>query len=312
MKKAINDGYGGLDQIEIIETELPKVSSGEVLVKVRAAGLNPKDVLVRKGKFKRFTGSKFPQGIGFEFSGVIEDPKNSDFQKGESVFGMVNGWNGRCVAEYVNVKEKELYKMPAQLSFEAAAGIPLAGQTALQAIRDLGHLRNGDKIMINGASGGVGTLAIQIAKALGGEVATVSSTKNLPFCKSLGADQTISYQETKLLELSATFDVFFDVFGNYSFRKVEGLLKTNGIYITTVPKADIIKEQFFNLFRKKKAKLVVVRSNEKDLKWFYEKIEVNQVQPVIDQVFNLSTIQAAQKHIESKRAKGKVIVMMSN
>ena len=311
MKKAVNAQYGDVDQIKIIETERPTVSNGEVLVKVKAAGLNPKDILVRKGKFKRFTGSKFPQGIGYDFTGIIEDPMNSTFQKAERVFGMVNGWRGRCCAEYVDVKAKELYQMPDNLSFEAAAGIPLAGQTALQAIRDQGKIRNGSQILINGASGGVGTLAIQIAKELGGEVTTVSSSKNLELCSSFGADHTISYQDTNLLELSTAYDIFFDVFGNYSFRKVEGLLKKNGIYITTVPKADIIKEQFSNLFRSKKARLVVVRSNERDMRWFSQKIGAGKIQPVVDEVFDLSDIQAAQKRIESKRAKGKVIIKMS-
>ena len=93
MKKAINEQYGDVDQIKIIETEIPRISNGEVLVKVAAAGLNPKDILVRKGKFKRFTGNKFPQGIGYDFAGTVEDPKNSHFQKGDKVFGMVNGWS---------------------------------------------------------------------------------------------------------------------------------------------------------------------------------------------------------------------------
>lgn len=311
MKKAVNEQYGDVDQIKIIETEIPKISNGEVLVKVAAAGLNPKDILVRKGKFKRFTGNKFPQGIGYDFSGTIEDPKNSSFHKGDKVFGMVNGWRGRCCGEYVDVNAKELYKMPDKISFEAAAGVPLAGQTALQAIRDQGKITKGSQILINGASGGVGTLAIQIAKELGGEVTTVSSSKNLELCSSFGADHTISYEATQLLELGQSYDIFFDVFGNYSFRKVVGLLKKNGIYITTVPKADIIKEQFSNLFRSKKARLVVVRSNERDLRWFSQKIEEGQIKPVVDQVFDLSEIQAAQKYIESKRAKGKVIVKLS-
>lgn len=312
MKKAVNVQYGGIDSIKVIETDSPAVKRGAVLVKVEAAALNPKDILVRKGKFKRFTGNKFPQGVGYDFSGTVEDPKNSNFQKGDKFFGMVNGWRGRCCAEYVDVKATELYQMPKNISFEAAAGVPLAGQTALQAIRDQGKITQGSQILINGASGGVGTLAIQVAKALGGEVTTVSSSKNLDFCSSFGADHTISYEKTQLLEMEASYDIFFDVFGNYSFRKVAGLLKQDGIYITTIPKADILKEQFSNWFRKKKAKLVVVRSNERDLKWFSEKIEESKIKPVVDQVFSLSEIQAAQQRIESKRTKGKVIVKLNS
>lgn len=311
MKKAVNKRFGDVNEIEIVEVEKPKISSNEVLVKVKAAGLNPKDILIRKGKFKRLTGSKFPQGIGFDFSGIIEHPNNSNFKKGDQVFGMLNGWQGRSCAEYVNVKVDELFQMTEQSTFEESAGIPLAGQTAFQAISKIGKLQPGQQILINGASGGVGTLAIQIAKALGGEVTTISSTKNIEFCKSLGADNMISYEETNLLETDSTFDVFFDVFGNYSFRKVASLLTKKGIYVTTVPKSAIFKEQFFNLFRSQKARMVYVKSNKDDLKWLHEKISTNEIKPVVDKVFSFTEIQTAQKYIESKRAKGKVILKMN-
>jgi NADPH:quinone reductase-like Zn-dependent oxidoreductase len=312
MKIAVNQQFGNTDKIEIIETEIPNPSKGEVLVKVKSAGLNPKDILIRKGKFKRFTGSKFPQGIGFDFSGIVEASNSTRFTKGDAVFGMLNGWKGKCCAEYVNIKEQELYKKPDNISFEAAAGIPLAGQTALQAIRDIGNLGQGKKILINGASGGVGTLAIQIAKELGGVLTTISSSKNLDLCKSLGADAAISYEEKKLIDLKEKYDVFFDVFGNYSFKKVADLLTKDGIYITTVPKPAIFKEQFFNLFRKRKAKMVYVKSKAKDLKWINEKISEKKIKPIIDKIFNLDEIRIAQKHIESKRAKGKVVLRMNN
>ena len=311
MKKAINKKFGDVEAIEIIDVDKPKLATDEVLIKVMAAGLNPKDILVRKGKFKRLTGSKFPQGIGYDFSGIVEQANGSDFKKGDKVFGMLNGMLGRSCAEYVNVKAEELFKMPEQISFEAAAGVPLAGQTSLQAIRNLGNLEKGQKILINGASGGVGTLAIQIAKEFGGVVTTISSTKNLDFCKSFGADEVCSYQEIDILKSNHKFDIFYDVFGNYSYPQAAPLLNSKGIYITTVPKVAILKEKFFNLFRQKKGKLVVVKSNKKDLQWIYEKINTNKIKPVVDQVFNFNDIKDAQKYIESKRAKGKVILKMN-
>ena len=311
MKIAVNRQFGDTDKIEIIDTELPKASRDEVLVKVKCAGLNPKDILIRKGKFRQLTGSKFPQAIGFDFSGIIEASNSNRFAKGDEVFGMINGWKGRCCAEYVNVKEKELYKKPQNISFEEAAGIPLAGQTALQAMRDIGKLGQGKKILINGASGGVGTLAIQIAKELGAVLTTISSTKNLEFCKSLGADFTISYEETNIPDLTDKYDVFFDVFGNFSFRKVADILTLNGKYVTTVPKSSIFKEQFFNVFRKKKAKMVYVKSDDKDLKWLSRKMSEKKINPIIDKIFDFEEIRIAQKYIESKRAKGKVILMIN-
>ncbi len=310
MKKAVFTGYGGVDKIRFIDAERPPLHPQEVLVKVHAIGLNPKDVLVRKGKFKRFSGKKFPMGIGFDFSGVIEDPNGSDFTQGDRVFGMINGWQGRCAAEFVNVSIHELCIMPDKISFEAAAGVPLAGQTALQAIRDEGKLLDGGKILINGASGGVGTLAIQIAKALGGEVTTISSTRNIEFCQSLGADVALSYEELDLSSLREGFEVFFDAFGNQNFRKVAHLLLPKGHYVTTVPKGGIIREQFLNLFRGKKAKLVYVKSNRQDLQWLRQKIMTQRIQPQLDRIFDFEDVSQAQLSIESKRSKGKVVLKL--
>ena len=308
MKKAINEKYGDLEVIKLVAMETPTLTTKQVLVKVKAAALNPKDILVRKGKFKQLSGRKFPQGIGYDFAGTIQNTNGHSFKEGAKVFGMVNGMKGRCCASLVAVDINELYQMPDNISVEAAAGIPLAGQTALQAIRDKGQLMKGQKICINGASGGVGTLAIQVAKELGGVITTISSDKNLDFCQSFGADITLSYTQTNILESTTKFDIFFDVFGNYSFQKVVKILTAKGKYITTVPKAAIFKEQFYNLFRKKKASMVVVKSKKEDLKWFYDKIIIDKIEPVVDKVFPLIEIKNAQKYIESKRAKGKVIL----
>lgn len=308
MKKAVNKRYGGLEVISLISADTPKVASNEVLVKILAAGLNPKDIMVRKGKFKLFTGRKMPLSIGFDFAGVIESANSSRYQKGDKVFGMVNGWRGRCCADYANVNINELYDMPANISFMEAAGIPLAGQTALQALRDQGQVKKGQSICINGASGGVGTIAIQIAKELGANVTTLSSSNNRSLCESLGADKCLSYQDVDILNTEERFDVFFDVFGNYSFKKTQHLLTTKGIYITTVPKPEILLEQIRNLFRAKKAYIVVVKSKVEDIHWLSKKINQERIRPIIDKVYDFDDIKMAQEYIESKRAKGKVVL----
>ena len=163
MKAAIFNQYGGPKCLEIVDFEKPAFGKGEVLVSVKAAGLNPKDILIRKGRFKLFSGRKFPQQTGFDFAGMVVESGSPDYAFGDRVFGMLNGWKGKSCAEFVRVKETELCKMPEAMAFREAAGLPLAGQTALQAIRDIGKLKAGQSICINGASGGVGTLAIQIA-----------------------------------------------------------------------------------------------------------------------------------------------------
>jgi len=298
MKKAIIEKYGNLDIIKLVDTAPPTLTTKQVLVKVKAAALNPKDILVRKGKFKQLSGRKFPQGIGYDFAGTIQNENGHSFKKGQKVFGMVNGMKGRCCAELVAVDANELHQMPENISFEAAAGVPLVGQTALQAIRDIGQLTKGQKICINGASGGVGTLAIQVAKELGGIVTTISSDKNLTFCQSFGADETLSYNQVNILDSTDKFEVFFDVFGNYNYQKVAKILSPKGKYITTVPGVTIIKEQFFNLFRTKKAKMVVVKSKTVDIKWFHDKIKADRIRPIVDKTFPLEEIKAAQKYIE--------------
>lgn len=312
MKKAVFEKYGDLDVIKIIDTPKPVATKNEVIIKVKSVGLNPKDILVRKGKFKRLSGKKFPQTIAYECSGIIEDPNGSRFKKGDKVFGMVNGMKGRCCSEYVRININEIAKAAKNLSYDELAGIPLAAQTALQAIRDLGKLQKDQHICINGASGGVGTLAIQIAKELGGKITTISSRKNVDFCMNLGADQAIAYDETDILKTEQKFDVFFDVFGNYSFQKTAHLLQPKGIYVTTVPKLEIIKEQFFNLFRRKKAKLVVVKSNTKDLQWLAQGLEKGAIKPIVDKVFPMEEIKEAQAYIMTKRAKGKVIIQVES
>lgn len=308
MKAAQIRSFGDTDQLEVVEIPVPGIGHGEVLIRVGAAGLNPKDVLVRKGKFRRLTGSKFPMGVGFEFSGVVEATRASEFQPGQEVFGMINGWQGRCCAGYVAVAAGELARSPQNFPALEVAGIPLAGQTALQALRDKGKLQPGQRVLINGASGGVGTLAIQIANAFGGEVTAVSGTANVERCASLGAHRAISYEATELTTLQEEFDLFFDVFGNYSFQTIAHLLKPGGRYVTTVPKPAIFVEQLKNVFRRKKALMVVVRSNTADLEWLRDHLETGQLQPVVDSTYPLGEVVEAQLRIASKRARGKVIV----
>ncbi|MEM6380897.1 MAG: NAD(P)-dependent alcohol dehydrogenase, partial [Bacteroidota bacterium] len=293
-----------------IEADIPEPNINEVLVKVEAVGLNPKDILIRKGKFQRLSGKVFPQTIGFEFSGTVEASQHPNYPISSEVFGMINGWKGRCCAEFLAIPINELAKAPTNFKHETLAGIPLAGQTALQAIRDLGQLKPEQNICINGGSGGVGTIAIQIAKALGGKVVSISSKKNTDFCLELGADQTIAYDEVDILKINQTFDVFFDVFGNYSFKKTAPLLNKGGRYITTVPKPEIIKEQALNLFRKKQAKMIVVKSKSEDIQWLARQIMEGNIRPIVDRVYPLEQMKVAQSYIETKRAKGKVIIIM--
>ncbi|MEO1654342.1 MAG: NAD(P)-dependent alcohol dehydrogenase [Bacteroidota bacterium] len=278
MKIATFRAYGGPEQIEIQDLPPPSPTDKELLIKVKAAALNPKDIIIRRGKFKAISGTKFPQKIGFDFSGTVVRPDQKQmFKEGDQVYGMIFGSKGGACAEYLSFPADKVYHRPQNISHEEAAGIPLAGMTALQALKKLGRVKLGDSICINGASGGVGTLAIQIAKELGARVLAVSSHRNTELCQELGADEPLDYTQEDLLKLNQTFDVFFDVFGNYSFRKIAHLLSKKGIYITTVPKPAIAQEYLKNPFRSRKAKLVIVQPVAQDLAWLKEKIEAGKI-----------------------------------
>ena len=309
MKAAVIHQYGKPKVLQVIEVPFPKAQSGKILVEVHAAALNPKDILVRKGKFKFFTGRRFPMILSSDYSGLVLDPGNStQLKKGDKVFGMMNGFRVGSTAEQILVKEKEMALMPSTLSFEEAAGIPLAGLTALQALRDLGKLQSGQRVCINGASGGVGSLAIQIAKCLGAEVITVSSDKNLALCKSLGADHVIDYQQANWISQLEEIDVFFDVFGNYSLSQVIPFMGKKARYISTLPRVSTFGNHIFTRFSNKKGMLVLVNSRSADLTWMAERIEEGKIKALIDSVFPLEQIQQAHERVETKRSRGKVIV----
>ena len=198
MRAAIINKFGGTEVLEISEVERPQSKADELLVKVNAAAVNPKDTFVRKGRFRIFTGKQFPMQSGYDFAGevVAVGERVSAVKKGESVFGMLDGWHGRTCAEFVVVKPSMLAKMPDSLSYEEAAAIPLTASTALQALRDEACIEAGFRVGINGASGGVGTMAVQISKLLGAHVTAVSSKENHEFLKRLGADTCIDYHDT--------------------------------------------------------------------------------------------------------------------
>ncbi|MBX7220591.1 MAG: NAD(P)-dependent alcohol dehydrogenase [Blastocatellia bacterium] len=306
MKAVVFDRYGDASVLAVRDIPAPATDASQVQVRVRAAALNPKDLLVRKGKFKLFTGSRFPLGVGYDFSGEVIG--GSKFEKGTTVYGMLNGWFGRTLAEEVVCPANECAAMP-ELTFTEAAAIPLAALTALQALRDLGRLQPGQTVCINGASGGVGVYAVQIAKALGAQVTTLSSARNLELCRSLGADETLDYAQDKPFNRSNGFDVFFDVFGNLSLAKIRNSLKPHGTYVDTVPSRQIIWDSLrTSLGWSKRARLVVVRSRSTDLDLLSQWVTEGKLRPVVDQIFRLDQTAEAEKYLETKRARGKVVI----
>jgi NADPH:quinone reductase-like Zn-dependent oxidoreductase len=312
MKQAIITGFGNIEKISFREIEIPQPGENEVLVKVVAASVNPKDTFIRKGRLKMLTGKKFPMGIGFDYSGIVSESNHSKYKKGDKVFGMINGMQGVTFAEYLVAKEDEISIAPNNLPLAYSASIPLAAQTALQALSELGKIKSGDKVCINGASGGVGTFAIQIAKAFGAEVTALSSPANFDLCKSLGADFVVDYNNQDFFKTNNNFNIFFDVFGNRTLNNIHHLLSNNGVFISTVPSVKIILDQFLTTFSNKKAKLIIVKSTKEKLNWLKQNIESGKIKPIIDSTFPFDNTIDAQAKVETKRTKGKVIVLIED
>ncbi len=312
MKTVRHDHYGPPDVLYLADVEVPKPEPGQVLVKVAASALNPKDVLVRKGRMKLFTRNRLPRGSGYDFSGTVVKANaiQGDFKPGDEVFGMLNRWDAGACAEYLVCPASEMSLRPSNIVFADCAALPLVCLTSLQAFRDLGHLKPGQNVLINGASGGVGTHAVQIAKILGARVTAVTSARNTSFVQELGADEVLDYAVASIPKLTARYDVFYDVFGNYHFARIKHLLTKQGTYVTTVPNARNLRDHLLSrLTRGRQARLVVVNSNSTDLESLRFWAESGRLRPIIDRRYDLAEVIEAHRYLETRRARGKVLLV---
>ncbi len=309
MRAIVIEKYGGPDVLREASVPRPVPTRDQVLVRTRFIGVNPKDIIVRKGKFQVATGRRFPIIIGHDIAGeVVEAGVDADLAVGEAVYGMINDFAGRGYAEYAAVDADQLGRAPTSIDLRVAAAVPLAAQTALQALRDDGHVAQGHEVLINGSSGGVGVFAVQIAKILGANVTAVCSHRNIELVRELGADQVIDYGKTELVSLEQRFDAIFDVFGNYRFDKLKHLLKPHGTYVHTIPSARIFKDVARTFVRKQRAKLVIVRSRRSQLDWLRQQIDGGRLRVVLDRSFPLRDVADAHRYMETKRARGKVVL----
>lgn len=311
MKAIRFDHYGPPTVLACREVAAPVCGPAQLLVRVHAAGVNPKDCLVRKGKFRWFTGRRFPLGVGHDFAGTVEaaGAHVHDFKTGDAVYGMTNGWQGRSYAEFLVAQPSETALKPASLGFAEAAAVPLAAMTALQALRDIGGVVPGQRVCINGSSGGVGTFAVQIAAIMGAHVTAVCSGRNADLVRRLGAHQVMDYTRDDIRRLPEPVDVFFDVFGNGVFPEIRSRLKPRGRFISTVPGLPILKWGLFSrLSPGPRAHLVIVKSRATDLQTLSDWIAEGRLHPVVDREYPLAEAAQAHAYIETKRARGKVVL----
>lgn len=313
MKAAIINHYGS-PEFEYTEVEQPQIKSDQMLVRVYATSVNPIDWKIRKGMLKILTGNKFPMILGFDVSGEVVEVGESvtQFNKGMSIYAHLSSLPGGAYAEYAAVSQKLAAAKPSNMSHEEAAAVPLAAMTALQAFRDEGNLKQGRKVLINGASGGVGTFAVQIAKVLGAEVTAVCGSSNVELVKSLGADRVIDYKQQNFTNDTAKYDMIFDVVGNSSLTECKNVLQPNGIYVTTQPYPENYLKSFLTWFTPgQKYKVVLLKSRGSDLAYLKEQIEAGKIRAIIDRTYPLSEIAAAHTYSETERTVGKIVIRNS-
>ncbi len=311
MKAATLTEYGPPHVLAIRDVPVPRLQTDEVLVRVRAAAINPKDTFIRKGRFKRFTGKKFPMRTGFDFAGevVATGAAVLGTPVGEAVYGMLDGWQGGSCAEYVSVKTGRFCKKPEGVSFEEAAALPLVSLTALQALRNRAGITAGMRVCINGASGGVGSMAVQVAKITGARVTAISSQTNHDYLAALGADHCIDYRNGKIATPGQRFDIFFDVFGNRPFRSVMPILSNRGVWVSTVIRPHVFLSVVLTLFfTRRKARLVMVKSCRDDLEQVRRWVESGVLRPVVHRVYPLEKIREAHLQQETKHTRGKIVI----
>lgn len=311
MKAVVIDQYGSTDVLRERVVEKPSPQGDRVLVKVRASSVNPVDWKIRQGDLQLLSGFRFPLHLGCDFSGVVEAVgfQVSQFQIGDEVYSFTNPIGGGAYAEYVTVPAASLALKPGNMTFEEAAAVPVAGLTALQGLLDEGQLRPGQKVLINGASGGVGTFAVQIAKAMSAEVTGVCSQKNIELVRSLGADRTIDYTQQDFTQEAVEYDLILDAVGKRSFSACEKVLKPQGIYVSTLPALDNLGAMVQSyIFPGKKAKFMIAKPLPRDLNALRELIEAGKVRSIIDRTFPLSEIAAAHTYSETGRTVGKIAI----
>lgn len=310
MKAAVFSRYGGNEVVEVKDVPVPTAGPGEVVIKVHAASVNPVDWKVRYGQARIFTGSKFPKVLGCECAGEIFEigAGASKFRKGDRVVMYTSVKRLGAFAEYACASEDRVFPIAEGISFDQAACLPIAGLTALQSLRDHGRIAAGQKVLINGASGGVGHFAVQVAKVFGAEVTGVTSGRNVEFVKGLGADKVIDHTKEDFTKGSVLYDLVFDAVSMSSFGACKRVMTDSGRYVNTLPNATILFQIITSFLPGKKARSMWVKPIAADMAWMMDRMRDGKVKVVIDQVYPLSRIKDALAASEAGRTRGKIVV----
>jgi NADPH:quinone reductase-like Zn-dependent oxidoreductase len=323
MKAIVYHRYGAPDVLKCEEIEKPTAEDNEVLIKVRAASVNPADWHLTEGK-PSFARLLFGLGLlkpkdtrlGRDVAGQVETVGKdvTQFKPGDEVFGASHGAFAECAC----ASESKLAMKPDNVTFEQAASVAIAALTALQGLRDKGQMQPGQKVLINGAAGGVGTFAVQIAKSFGAEVTGVCSTRNVDMVRSIGADRVIDYTQEDFTKSGQRYDLFFDSVGNHPLSACRRVLNPKGIYIVVGgpdgrwigPMSRLFKALVLSRLVSQNLVAFIAKPSKEDLTIMRELMEAGKVTPVIDRRYSLSEVPEAIRYLEEGHARGKVVITL--
>ncbi len=319
MKAIVCDRYGSPDVLKLQEVEKPELTDDGVLVRVHAASVNRGDWYTVAGMYvaRPATGLRRPRSrlIGTDFAGTVEAVGRdvTEFRPGDEVFGGRTG----ALAEYVCARARCVALKPARLTFEEAAAVPVAALTALQGLRDRGQIQPRQKLLINGASGGVGTFAVQIAKALGAEVTAVCSTRNVDLARSIGADHVVDYTREDFTRSEQLYDVMFDNAGSRSWSECKRVLNRQATVVLVGgqmgnrllgPLGHVVRMRLAATLSSRKAVFFIAKVNSADMEVLRELLEAEKVTPVIDRRYELSEAADAFRYVGEGHARAKVVI----
>ena len=310
MKAIVIHAYGGVDVLKHEDTPRPQPKEDEVLIRVKAASVNPVDVAIRRGYFAKLVAQKLPFVPGMDASGVIEKigAKIDNFKAGDPVcaFFTLAGEGG--YAEFVAAKQNEVVRKPGSITFEQSAALPAAGSTAWKALVETANLSAGQTVLIHGGSGGVGHMAIQIAKARGAKVFATASTANQDFLKQMGADTAIDYTKQKFEDVAKEVDVVLDSVGEETLKRSYGVVKKGGIIVSIVDDVDPAELSARGI----KGKTIRTEPDQQTLEELARLIEAGKLKPVVSSVLPLSDAAKAHAQIATRHTRGKIVLKVAD
>jgi len=310
MKAVVIHAYGGPEVLKLENVPRPEPKEDEILIRVVAASINPVDVAIRKGYLAELIGNKFPFILGMDAAGVVEKTgtKINKFKVGDSVYAFFTLTDEGGYAQYVVAKESEAATKPKEVTYAQAAAVPAAGSTAWQVLIETAKLSAGQTVLIHGGSGGVGHLAIQIAKALGAKVIATASTANQDFIKRMGADVAVDYTKTKFEEVAKDVDVVLDMVGGDTLKRSYGVVKKGGIIVSIVDEVDQ-KEVDARGIRGVEFRASPKASVLEDLTRL---IDAKKITPIVSQTFPLSEVARVQEQISTRHTRGKIVFQVAD